>query len=91
MRQRLLMFFAPNKIAHVDIAAAQRAAREMLGLGSQRPADLLADDGAAWPRFVDIHDGCHWAPFKKNQPSGFPKGQFPYGAGLHPTVLPSLI
>jgi hypothetical protein len=30
MRRRLLMFFKPNPIAHVDIAAAQRATFEML-------------------------------------------------------------
>jgi hypothetical protein len=51
----LLMILAPNQIAHVDIAAAQRAACKMLGLASWRPG-VLADDGAAWPRFVDWRD-----------------------------------
>jgi hypothetical protein len=31
MRQRLQMFFKPNPIAHVDIAAAERATFEMFG------------------------------------------------------------
>jgi hypothetical protein len=33
MRQRLLMFLEPNPIAQVDIATAERASPEMLGLG----------------------------------------------------------
>jgi hypothetical protein len=32
MRQRLLMFFELNLIAHVDVAAAERATFEMFGL-----------------------------------------------------------
>jgi hypothetical protein len=32
MRQRLLMFFQPNPIAHVDITLTERATFEMFGL-----------------------------------------------------------
>jgi hypothetical protein len=41
MRQRMLMFFKPNPIAHVDIAVTERATFEMFGLAQWRPADLL--------------------------------------------------
>jgi hypothetical protein len=47
MRQRLLVFVKPNLIAHVDIAAAERAFSEVLGLGQWLPGDLSADDDAA--------------------------------------------
>jgi hypothetical protein len=33
MRQPALVIFKPNPIAHVDVATAERASPEMLGLG----------------------------------------------------------
>jgi hypothetical protein len=75
MRQRLLMFLAPNLIAQIDIAAAQGALLEMLGLASKRPAELPAHHGAAWPRFVDIHDGGHWGTLQTSSVGGKPFGE----------------
>jgi hypothetical protein len=42
-----LVFIKPNPIAHVDIAAAERAFPEVLGLRQWAPGDLLTDDDAA--------------------------------------------
>jgi hypothetical protein len=56
MRQRLLMIFKPDLIAHVDIAAAHRAFPEVLGLGQSRSGDLPTDDDAARARFVEARD-----------------------------------
>jgi hypothetical protein len=65
VRQRTLMIVKPNTIAHVDIAAAQRAAFEMFGLGHGRSSDLPADDASAWSWLVHWHDRGHaWAPSK---------------------------
>jgi len=52
MRQWLLVFVDPNPIAHVDIAAAQRAFPEVLGFAQWPPGNLPADDGATRARFV---------------------------------------
>jgi hypothetical protein len=47
VRQRAVVIFKPNPIAHVDIAAAERAFPEVLGFAQWPSDDLLADDGAA--------------------------------------------
>jgi hypothetical protein len=56
MRQRALMIFDLNPITHVDIAAAERAFPEVLGLAQSRAGDLLTDDGAARAWFVEAGD-----------------------------------
>jgi hypothetical protein len=45
VRQRLLVFLKPNPIAHIDIAAAERAFPEVLGFAQWRAGDLLAAEG----------------------------------------------
>jgi hypothetical protein len=46
----------PNSIAHIDIAAAQRAFPEVLAFAQWAPGDLPTDDGAARARFVQAGD-----------------------------------
>jgi hypothetical protein len=65
------MFLKPNPIAHVDIAAAERAFPEVLGFAQRRSADLFAHAGASRLRLVDGHDHGH-VPHKKSGP-GFPR------------------
>jgi hypothetical protein len=43
VRQWLLMFVDPCQIAHVDIAAAERACPEVLGFAQWPPGDLLTE------------------------------------------------
>jgi hypothetical protein len=78
MRQRLLVFFKPNPIAHIDIAMAERATFEMFGLAQERPADLPADDGAARSRLIDIHDRITCTSKKSGPVSR--RGPISYGA-----------
>jgi hypothetical protein len=75
MRQRPLMFFAPNPIAQINITSAQRALHEMLGLGSWQQPIPFAHDGAAWPRLVDIHDRNHLDHLQKIWPRNRFRGQ----------------
>ena len=55
----MLMFFKPNAIAHIDIAAAQPATFEMFGLAQWWSADLSPDHVATRSWFVDWHDRGH--------------------------------
>jgi hypothetical protein len=56
VRQRALVILKPNPITHVDIAAAERAFPEVLGLAQYWAADLPPDDDAARARFVEARD-----------------------------------
>jgi len=46
-------------IAYVDLAIAERATPEMLGLGQSRSADLFAHEAPARLWLVDGHDRGH--------------------------------
>jgi hypothetical protein len=79
MRQRLLMFLKPNPIAHVDIAAADRAFPEALGLAQRARGDLPTDDGAARKWIFHARD-FHLMSDQKNQaPELLPRPDL-YGA-----------
>jgi hypothetical protein len=79
MWQWALMIVEPHTIAHVDIAAAERAFPEVLGLGQWRAADLPADHCAAWSRFVDAGDFHPIFRSKKIRPRIAPRPDL-YGA-----------
>jgi hypothetical protein len=72
VRQRSLVIFKPKPIPHVDIAAAERAFPEVLGLAQSRSADVLAEYCPARPRLVHCHDRGHVHLSKKIGP-GFPR------------------
>jgi hypothetical protein len=75
MWQRPLVIFKPNPIAHVDIAAAERAFPEMLGLAQWRATDLPSDDCAARARFIEVGDFHLMFRSKKSGPGITPEAR----------------
>jgi hypothetical protein len=62
VRQRALVIFKPNAIAHVDVSAAERASPEVLGFAQGRSGDLPAHHAPARARLVHRHDRGHVHP-----------------------------
>jgi hypothetical protein len=80
------MFLKPNPIAHVDVAAAERAFPEVPGLVEWRPADLPAGHRPARPRLVDGHDRGHVHLSKNMAPESLPRPNS-IGAGCAAIVV----
>ena len=75
VRQRALMIFDPNPIAHVDIAAAHRAFPEVLGLAQWRSGDLPSDDSAARKSIFDARNFLLMFRSKKIRPRIAPEAR----------------
>jgi hypothetical protein len=81
--QRGLVLLKPNPIAHVDIAAAERAFPEMLGFAQSGSGDLSACAGASRLRLVHWHDRGQVHLSKKYGP-GIASEAKPDRRGVHP-------
>jgi hypothetical protein len=87
MRQRALVIVEPNPIAHVDIAAGERAFTEVLGLAQSRSGDLFAHAASRGRGSSIGMIAVMCTPHKKS--ARFPEAD-PYTArGVHPAALPS--
>jgi hypothetical protein len=75
VRQRALMIFDSNPIAHVDIAAAHRAFPEVLGLAQWRSGDLPSDDSAARKSIFDARNFLLMFRSKKIRPRIAPEAR----------------
>jgi hypothetical protein len=83
-----LVIIKPNPIAHVDVATAERAFPEVLGLGQSRSGDLFAHAAPARSRLVHRHDRGHVHLSKKIRPR-FPEARSHTARGVHPAARPS--